>query len=69
MSSDRINTKTHILEVRWSLSESENKAVRMADIAKIAGVSRQALYPHFPRQVELLVATTRQSEGRLNAGR
>lgn len=31
----------------------------MADIAKEAGVSRQALYLHFPTRAELLVATTR----------
>ena len=59
MSSNRINTKTRILEVTWSLLESGNKAIRMADIAKVAGVSRQALYLHFPNRTELLVATTR----------
>ena len=59
MSSDRINTKTRILEVTWSLLESGNKAIRMADIAKVAGVSRQALYLHFPGRAELLIATTR----------
>ncbi|WP_298359569.1 TetR/AcrR family transcriptional regulator [uncultured Litoreibacter sp.] len=31
----------------------------MADIAKRAGVSRQALYLHFPNRAELLVATAR----------
>ena len=31
----------------------------MADIAKEAGVSRQALYLHFPKRSDLLVATTR----------
>lgn len=30
----------------------------MSDIAKRAGVSRQALYLHFPTRAELLVATT-----------
>ena len=59
MSSNRINTKTRILEVTWRLLESGNKAIRMADIAKAAGVSRQALYLHFPSRAELLVATTR----------
>ena len=59
MSSDRINTKTRILEVTWSLLESGNKVIRMADIAKAAGVSRQALYLHFPGRAELLIATTR----------
>jgi len=31
----------------------------MADVAKEAGVSRQAVYLHFPSRAELLVATTR----------
>ena len=59
MSSDRINTKTRILDVTWRLLESGNTAIRMADIAKEAGVSRQALYLHFPNRAELLIATTR----------
>ena len=59
MSSKPINTKSRILEVTWNLLESGNKAIRMADIAKAAGVSRQALYLHFPSRAELLVATTR----------
>lgn len=59
MSSNRINTKTRILDVTWRLLESGNTAIRMADIAKEAGVSRQALYLHFPTRAELLVATTR----------
>ena len=59
MSSKRINTKTRILEATWSSLESGNKAIRMVDIAKEAGVSRQALYLHFPNRAELLAATTR----------
>ena len=31
----------------------------MSDIAKAVGISRQALYLHFPNRTELLVATTR----------
>ncbi len=31
----------------------------MSDIAKAAGVSRQAVYLHFPSRAELLIATTR----------
>ncbi len=31
----------------------------MSDIAKRAGISRQALYLHFPSRADLLVATTR----------
>ena len=59
MSSNRINTKSRILEVTWRLLENGNKAIRMADIAKAAGVSRQALYLHFPSRAELHIATTR----------
>jgi len=33
--------------------------VRMADIAKAAGISRQAVYLHFPARAELLAETTR----------
>lgn len=33
--------------------------MRMSDIAKAAGISRQALYLHFPTRSELLIATTR----------
>ncbi|MBF9032841.1 TetR family transcriptional regulator [Rhodobacterales bacterium HKCCE2091] len=34
-------------------------AVRMSDIAKAAGISRQALYLHYPSRAELLVAAAR----------
>ena len=34
------------------------QGVRMTDIAKEAGVSRQALYLHFASRAELLIATT-----------
>ena len=33
--------------------------MRMSDIAKASGISRQALYLHFPNRAELLIATTR----------
>lgn len=59
MSSDPINTKSRILDVTWNLLENGDKTVRMSDIAKAAGISRQALYLHFPNRAELLVATTR----------
>lgn len=31
----------------------------MSDIAKETGISRQAVYLHFPKRIELLIATTR----------
>ncbi len=59
MSREPTNTRFRILEVTWNLLENGDKAVRMSDIAKAAGISRQALYLHFPNRAELLVATTR----------
>ena len=59
MSSDSSDTRTRILDCTWNLLESGDKVVRMSDIAKAAGISRQALYLHFPTRAELLVAATR----------
>ncbi len=58
MSSPNLNTRTRILDATWKLLESGDLQVRMSDIAKAAGVSRQAVYLHFPTRAELLVATT-----------
>ncbi len=41
------------------LATGRSGEVRMADIAKAAGISRQALYLHFPNRADLLIATTR----------
>ncbi|MDA0369779.1 MAG: TetR/AcrR family transcriptional regulator [Proteobacteria bacterium] len=60
MSSPPKDTRTRILAAAWALLEKgDGRAVRMSDIAKAAGVSRQALYLHFPTRGELLVETTR----------
>jgi AcrR family transcriptional regulator len=59
MSRNSSDTRARILDCTWNLLESEDKKVRMSDIAKAAGISRQALYLHFPTRAELLVATTR----------
>lgn len=60
MSSKKPTTRTRILEAAWRLLESgQAEGVRMADIAREAGISRQAVYLHFPTRAELLVATTR----------
>lgn len=60
MSSEKNPTRDRILKAAWSLLEQGGGgAVRMSDIARAAGISRQALYLHFPSRAELLVATTR----------
>ena len=60
MSSKNQNTKNRILNCTLELLETgQAEKVRMSDIAKAAGVSRQAVYLHFPNRAELLIATTR----------
>ncbi len=59
MSSENPTTRTRILDATWTLLESGGSKVRMSDIAKAAGISRQAVYLHFPSRADLLVATTR----------
>lgn len=59
MSSTLNPTRDRILKSTVNLLETGGaSAVRMADIAKAAKISRQALYLHFPNRAELLVATT-----------
>ena len=59
MSSGNPETRTKILNSAWNLLEAaKGREVRMTDIAKQASVSRQALYLHFPKRSDLLVATT-----------
>ena len=60
MSSEKNPTRARILKSTVELLEKGGgQKVRMSDIAKAAGISRQALYLHFPTRAELLVATTR----------
>ena len=69
MSSEKPTTRTRILEAAWRLLESgQAEGVRMADIAREAGISRQAVYLHFPTRAELLVATTRYLDEVKNVG-
>lgn len=74
MSSENPTTRTRILDATWALLE-QGTAVRMSDIARAAGISRQALYLHFPTRADLLIATTRHIDkvrdvdGRLAASR
>lgn len=58
MSSNKLDTRTRILEATWRLMEERRgQDVRMNDIAEAAGVSRQAVYLHFGSRTELVIAT------------
>ncbi|MFY0681317.1 MAG: TetR/AcrR family transcriptional regulator [Thalassovita sp.] len=59
MSSETAPTRLRVLNAAWHLLEQGGSTVRMSDIAKKAGISRQALYLHFPNRADLLLATTR----------
>ncbi len=59
MSSELNPTKEKILRAaRTLLERGDGGLVRMSDIAKAAGISRQAVYLHYPSRAELLVALT-----------
>lgn len=59
MSSENFDTRTKILSATWRLIEKEGAHdVRMSDIAKAVGISRQAIYLHFATRTELMIATT-----------
>ena len=70
MSSGELETRARILEaaVRM-LEENRGRGVRMGDIAKRAGVSRQAVYLHFDSRTALLVASTKYLDEQLNLER
>jgi len=67
MSSKNSETRMKILEVTLQMLEEQcGRGVRMADIAKRAGISRQAVYLHFASRTELLNATTKLLDDRLD---
>lgn len=60
MSSKNIETRKNIVQTAAELLlESKGEGVRMADIAKGSGISRQAVYLHFPSRGELMIAAVR----------
>jgi AcrR family transcriptional regulator len=60
MSSGDPETRKRILDKTWRLMEKrKGQGVKIGDIARAAGVSRQAVYLHFGSRAELLVATVR----------
>jgi len=60
MSSQNIDTRSRILESTIQMLEAHGgRGVRMGDIARESGISRQAVYLHFASRSELLVAATK----------
>lgn len=58
MSSPQLPTPQRILAETWRLMEErQGQGVRIEDVAKAAGVSRQAVYLHFDSRAILLKAT------------
>jgi AcrR family transcriptional regulator len=67
MSSESSETRTRILEATVrKLEAHRGRGVRMGDIAKESGISRQAVYLHFTSRTDLLVAATRYLDEKLD---
>lgn len=68
MSRENNETRQKVLQatVDALTASGGGDGVRMSDIAKIAGVSRQAVYLHFASRTELLVAATRFLDEKLD---
>ena len=67
MSSATTETRDRILEATVrTLEQSGGRGVRMGDIAKESGISRQAVYLHFASRTDLLVAATRYLDEKLD---
>ncbi|WP_424931782.1 TetR/AcrR family transcriptional regulator [Amaricoccus macauensis] len=63
MSNDSIPTRARILVTARELLEAgKPKGTRMSDIARRAGVSRQAVYLHFKNRADLLAEVTRDMD-------
>lgn len=59
MSRTKLETREKILQAAVrKLEESGGRGVRMGDIAKETGISRQAVYLHFATRTDLLIAAT-----------
>ena len=67
MSSKSEKTRARILQTTLDLLESgQPQLTRMSDIAKAAGISRQALYLYFPNRAELLIGATKYLDEKVN---
>jgi AcrR family transcriptional regulator len=59
------DTRTRILNATLQLLRKDPRGTRMEDVARAAGVSRQAVYLHFPDRAALLVATAAHADAAL----
>ena len=67
MSRQPPDTRTRILEATIkTLEQAGGRGVRMGDIAKATGISRQAVYLHFKSRTELLTAAIRYTGDKLD---
>jgi len=67
MSSRIIDTRTRILAATIHMLEAHGgRGVRMSDIARESGISRQAVYLHFASRSDLLVAATKYVDEKLD---
>ena len=68
MSTTHESTRDRLLSATLALlQDGSGSAVRMSDIARKAGISRQALYAHFPSRADLLAAATHRLDDQLNS--
>ncbi|MEU4576264.1 TetR/AcrR family transcriptional regulator [Nonomuraea sp. ATR24] len=58
------STRSRILETAQRLVTEQGPQVSMAEVARAAGISRQALYLHFGSRASLLVAVVRNMDAR-----
>lgn len=58
-------THREILDVAWDLIAERGADVSMVEIARAAGISRQAVYVHFGSRAGLLMALVRRADERL----
>ena len=70
MSSEKSETRTRILDATVRMLEKHGgRGVRMGDIAKETGISRQAVYLHFASRTDLLVSAIRYTGDILDVDR
>jgi len=67
MSRKSDETRARILQTTLDLlASAAPQKTRVSDIAKASGISRQALYLHFPTRADLLIAATKYLDQQVN---